>query len=334
MAVSKNHNYWSIFLTFVSACIAAYVSYMGYRIDAETRKELTQTSTEFQQKKLADDQLIRKTEIYTDLITNLTDSRLSSFALLALWQLAETEKEKRVILATALTSGPDSIVALKNLIAAGENVEPQIIELYESASNAGNDDLVEAIESVVSFDQIIGPVIKREGGYFYSIEGGEEVFAGISRKLSPDWRGWLIVDSSREESGFPSSLNENVELITEVNKYFETNFWRGFGNLEIKDVCIAQALLDFSTNSGMRNSIKTLQRSLFLEPNGVIDRTTKTAVMKLRTGEQYSRLYHRLIMEKIRWYSDLVSRKASYRKFYLIWIKRMLLLDKECSLNK
>jgi len=109
-----------------------------------------------------------------------------------------------------------------------------------------------------------------EGGYDNDIDdAGGETFKGVSRKFWPDWSGWDIIDSAKQESNFPRNLFDNDQLSTLVKDHFKQNFWDKVWGDKISIQFLADEIYDTSINMGTKRAVTFLQTSLnVLNRNG------------------------------------------------------------------
>jgi hypothetical protein len=337
----------SIISTIITALLAGYLTFVTAKIQSSSNEKISQENKEstILAKKVESssneviargDQLVKKVDLYSNLIKDLTDPNASSFALLALWQLAETEKEKRVILATALMGGEHSINAIKALIDAGEDIEPQFRELIGKAQETGNKALINNIKKVGSFEDIIKETIENEGGYMnYPEDPGGEVYHGIARKIvtDKDWKGWGIIDKLKNDSNFPSNLEDSKELQLEVINYYKSNFWGKMKGDFIADPCLQKSLFDFSVNSGTSTSISVLQESLnainngkypILDESGEMNKETLNAISIIQDQNQIKSLIIAFGLMKVKRYKEIVVKRPTSRKYFYVWVSRTL----------
>lgn len=112
---------------------------------------------------------------------------------------------------------------------------------------------------------------------FYSNDsqdtGGETLF-GIARSMNPKWEGWRIVDSLRQEDGFPECMRYNSELIELRDEFYTKAFWNPMRGDEIINQDVASDLFDSSVNMGISQGIILCQRALGVPETGKMDNST------------------------------------------------------------
>jgi lysozyme family protein len=76
------------------------------------------------------------------------------------------------------------------------------------------------------FEDALKKTLLNEGGYVNDPDDpGGETYKGVARKIFSKWDGWKIVDSLKQQSGFPSSLDKNGELQNQIHDFYKVNFW-------------------------------------------------------------------------------------------------------------
>lgn len=116
---------------------------------------------------------------------------------------------------------------------------------------------------MANFGPILEKTLRFEGLYSkHPSDPGGETYKGISRRYQPLWKGWKIVDESRNKPGFPKSLESDKPLQEEVKEFYERNFWNKIWGDSIQSERIAAQLFDAAVNCGLMRAVKFLQESL------------------------------------------------------------------------
>ena len=121
-----------------------------------------------------------------------------------------------------------------------------------------------------SFVKAYKNLIGAEGGYSNRKEdAGGETYKGISRRYNPDWKGWEIIDSLKENDNFPAILKSQEDLEELVQEFYYNNYWKKF-NGDNLPYLIAEELLEQSVVLGTwKTAGKNLQKALnLLNRNG------------------------------------------------------------------
>ena len=116
---------------------------------------------------------------------------------------------------------------------------------------------------MVEFKKAYDLVSKYEGGYSDdSVDHGGETYRGISRKYSKTWAGWLMIDSLKEDDGFPINLNNNEVINLLVKKWYRERYWDTLLLDSVVNQDLANELFDVSVNMGTYRAAKFLQIAL------------------------------------------------------------------------
>jgi len=117
-----------------------------------------------------------------------------------------------------------------------------------------------------SFEKAFAFTHAQEGGFVLSTLQGEdmETFAGIYRKMNPQWDGWELIDKGDRGSD---------ELKRRHKIFFFSRFWVR-PNLEQLPFPLSALVYDYAVNSGTVTAIKKLQRLLPTKEDGVIGGNT------------------------------------------------------------
>ena len=98
--------------------------------------------------------------------------------------------------------------------------------------------------------------MSHEGGYSHDPhDAGGETYKGVARRYHIGWSGWKIIDSMKQENGFPRSLDNNKELQFKVLSFYKQNFWDRFQGDNIQDQDIAGELFDTGVNMGIKRAV-------------------------------------------------------------------------------
>jgi lysozyme family protein len=163
---------------------------------------------------------------------------------------------------------------------------------------------------MADFTPAFEKMIKDEGGYqLTDIQGdrGGQTYAGIARKMNPQWSGWSYVD--RKETP-PSQL---------VRDFYKTTFWDAISGDQITNERIAATIFNFFVNTG--KPAKTLAQIVIgATPDGSFGEKTIQKLNEIDT-EKFLMAY---ALAKIARYRDICMRDRSQVKFILGWLNRSL----------
>lgn len=157
-------------------------------------------------------------------------------------------------------------------------------------------------------------MIRDEGGYvLHEVEGdrGGMTYAGIARKMNPDWPGWPFLD--RKETP-PTDM---------VRQFYREGYWTPIRGDELPQR-IAETIFNFAVNTSAPKrpavAIKLAQIVIGSTPDGVLGDKTFKALMEM-DQEKFVLAY---ALAKIARYRDIVTRDRTQMKFMLGWINRTL----------
>lgn len=154
-------------------------------------------------------------------------------------------------------------------------------------------------------------MIRNEGGYvLHDVPGdrGGQTYAGIARKMNPQWPGWALIDRGQE---VPAAM---------VREYYKANYWEPIKGDRITSQVIAQTIFDFHVNAGSV-ARKLAQLVVGATPDGVIGDKTLAAL----NAYDEAKFVMAYALVKIARYRDIVTRDRTQMKFLLGWINRTLL---------
>lgn len=116
---------------------------------------------------------------------------------------------------------------------------------------------------MADFENIYSKVIsKYEGGYSNDPhDKGGETYKGISREYNPQWGGWDVIDSLRDDENFPLCLEWNNYLQVDVKEFYKNNYFHNFYGNKILDN-VAEELFDITINFGLKTGIELFQCAL------------------------------------------------------------------------
>jgi lysozyme family protein len=154
-------------------------------------------------------------------------------------------------------------------------------------------------------------MIRNEGGYvLHDVAGdrGGQTYAGIARKMNPQWPGWALIDRGQE---VPAAM---------VREFYKVNYWDPIKGDRISSQVVAQTIFDFHVNAGAV-ARKLAQLVVGATPDGVIGDKTLAAL----NAYDEAKFVMAYALVKIARYRDIVTRDRTQMKFLLGWINRTLL---------
>jgi len=186
------------------------------------------------------------------------------------------------------------------------------------------------------FEEAFKITMKNEGFYSFSAnDRGGETFRGIARNFHPEWAGWDIIDSLKENnllSDIPDHENFILDVLTK--KFYREKYWLNrrvnLGVISQKHPKVAIELFDIAVNMGVLRAAQFVQRTVNilnkdeklgnnLKVDGWVGAKTISEIDKYR--ESY--LLKLIILLKAKHYIDIVESNETQEKFIRGWINRI-----------
>jgi lysozyme family protein len=164
------------------------------------------------------------------------------------------------------------------------------------------------------------PILLENEGYYSNVQGdtGGETWEGISRNNFPNWKGWEVIDSYKENENFPHILRSDNNLQQLVESFYKPEFWDIIKGDEILNQSLANFIADFGVNSGISIPIKHVQQILGVDVDGKIGPATLQALNSVSEPD----FFNELKQARIKFYHDVVSAHPSDEKFLSNWLER------------
>jgi len=174
----------------------------------------------------------------------------------------------------------------------------------ETGKYVGDSGIIEEKQEMSKFDEIIEVVLEHEGGYVNDPKdpGGETNY-GIAKRSHPD----VDIKNLTKEGA--------KEIYKEV--YWDKN------KVESLPEELWHIYFDMCVNQGKSRAVKIIQRAVngkggSLDVDGGLGPMTIAAIGKSRVELDRVRAY------RVKYYSDLVTKKPDLERFYFGWFKRAL----------
>ena len=161
----------------------------------------------------------------------------------------------------------------------------------------------------MTFEKALKKVLELEGGLKLHKNPTEnmETYAGIYRKVHPNWKGWKYIDRG---------LEPPFELVK--NFYYE-NYWKPFE--KVQNEKIKALLFETAVNFGVRQTVKLAQKVLGVKVDGILGPKTLEAI-NLAEPEDFIRDF---TLARIAFYTALANKNPRRYGIYLRgWINRTL----------
>lgn len=154
------------------------------------------------------------------------------------------------------------------------------------------------------------PKLKRiEGGFVeHTLDKGGATMCGITLKTFRDYYG-----SDMTKLDLISITDRQIEHI------YRDGYWDRCKADQIKNQSIAELLVDFAVNSGVRTAVKKIQALLRIECDGVMGPKTLQAI----NAKDSRILFNELKDVRIAFYKLLVQKNPSQKVFLSGWMYRL-----------
>jgi lysozyme family protein len=153
---------------------------------------------------------------------------------------------------------------------------------------------------MADFDTAITLVLKHEGSYVNNpLDPGGETNYGISKRSYP---------------------NVDIKNLTvdQAKDIYKQDYWNKIQGDLIDDQNLANNLLDFAVNAGIKNANMKIQQIVNAHPDGIIGPVTLESINSLSSPNIA------LIKSRISYYASIVSNKPSQAEFLNSWVNRTL----------
>ena len=169
------------------------------------------------------------------------------------------------------------------------------------------------------FSLSLNAVLKHEGGYVDDPnDRGGATNMGITHKTLAKWRGKAV-----------TAADVKAMTSTEAAAIYKARYWNKMNLDQIVSQKLAEAVMDFGVNAGIRTTGKALQRAANwvhgagagkLVEDGAIGPITIRIVNT--TGERMLAL--KFFEVRVRYYNGISRRRPVNRKFLYAWMVRAL----------
>ena len=172
---------------------------------------------------------------------------------------------------------------------------------------------------MANFEKAYRLIIANEGGYVNDPDDpGGETYKGIARKKQPDWVGWTNIDLMKKQPHFPDSLDNMMDLQSEIVRFYKVIFWDKVGGDQINDQDIANSIFDFAVNSGVSTSVGLAQVVVGSNSDSVIGPKTIQAINCFQPNHFIAAFN----IEKCRKYISICKKRPDSHKYFFGWIDR------------
>lgn len=181
---------------------------------------------------------------------------------------------------------------------------------------------------MANFQPAYNITMGNEGGYANNPhDSGGETWCGVARNFWPKWSGWAIVDQIKATN--PPNLNQalraNATLTTQVEQFYQQNFWNPVGLTSINCQQTANQLFDIAVNMGTGTACRMLQQAInTLKPGAVaVDGSVGPMTIAAANGQQAEALYNALCSVRKQRYEAIIAANPSQAIFQKSWFSRI-----------
>ena len=165
---------------------------------------------------------------------------------------------------------------------------------------------------MANFDQHIGPLLDREGGFKlvnHPNDRGRRTYAGISERWHPNWEGWKMLSAGVS----PAAIEEAVR------RFYRENYWNAIRGDELNSEDVAEAMLSCAVLSGVKRCIVLAQQVARTGVDGKMGPQTLGAINRMEP-----KLFEATFaLSRIMRFREICNRDKSQRVFLLGWLNRV-----------
>jgi lysozyme family protein len=176
-------------------------------------------------------------------------------------------------------------------------------------------------KAMAEFQPALQKVLAHEGEYVNDPDDlGGETYKGIARNRHSKWSGWVRIDMSKGQSGFPANLEKDVKLQEEIALFYQVNFWDTLSADNINNQLVANSIFDFGVNAGVQMSALLAQIVVEATADGVIG---PQSIEKINAFDP-DHFLAAFTVAKIARYVTIIKRRPTSRKYLYGWVCRAL----------
>jgi lysozyme family protein len=169
---------------------------------------------------------------------------------------------------------------------------------------------------MATFKEAVEKVLVHEGGYvFHKADKGGPTNLGITQRVYDEWM--------RKRTGNPNykSTLEEMQKLPRGNAIliYKENYWDKIRGDEIKDYAVAFVIFDAAVNSGNAQAVRTAQRILQINPDGVAGKE----YIKHLNAYDPKKFVEQYLAARKKFYADIIAKNPSQKVFEKGWFRRV-----------
>lgn len=162
---------------------------------------------------------------------------------------------------------------------------------------------------MANFDLFISKLLRLEGGYV----NHKNDKGGCTNK-------GITLGTLRQFYGYGVSCDDIKELTDkEAAEIYKKGYWDPCYGDKIECTRVAQILVDWAVNSGVKTAIKAVQKIVGTTPDGIMGPITLNAI---NTYGPHT-LFDKIKEARIKFYEDIVKENPSQKVFLKGWLNRI-----------
>ena len=160
----------------------------------------------------------------------------------------------------------------------------------------------------MSFDSALTKTLGHEGGISNNpLDTGGLTNRGVTQYAYDRWR---------EKKGRPKTSVVNLTY-DEAREFYLSEYWLASGCDKLPEP-ISDAVFDMAVNSGVSRAVRTLQKVLFVEVDGVVGPAT------IKAAEASPGAFIDYLKARASFYRDIIKNDPSQIEFMAGWVSRLL----------
>ena len=130
-----------------------------------------------------------------------------------------------------------------------------------------------------------------------------------------------MVDKYKNKSGFPSTLDKDIEIQKQVELFYLYEFWLPLKADQIQNQLNADSIFDFSVNAGIVTCVQLAQCIIGgIDVDGIIGVQTLSKL----NGVNPKHFQAAFTVGKIGYYIYIIKKRPSNKKYLYGWVIRAL----------